>query len=109
MAAAGVMMVASHSPGLTVKSASTTKIDNAIACPLVLTGSVAAVATAAIWRLINSLSDKLPDVMSSPNRGRVAKTRARLGQGSDVRMRALKRRRRGSKPKARFGEGVWLG
>ena len=79
MAAAGVTMVASHSSGLTVKRASTTKIDNAIACPLVLTGSMAAVATAAICRLINSLSDKLLGVMSSPNRVLV-----RRGEGSDV-------------------------
>ena len=60
MAAAGVAIVDSHSSRLTVKRASTTKIDNAMACPLVLTGSMAAVATAAICRPINSLSDKLP-------------------------------------------------
>jgi hypothetical protein len=53
---------------LTVKSASTTKTDSAMACPLVLTGSMAAVATAAICRLINSLSDKLLGLISSPNR-----------------------------------------
>jgi hypothetical protein len=39
-----------------------------MACPLVLTGSMAAVATAAICRLINSLSDKLLGLISSPNR-----------------------------------------
>jgi hypothetical protein len=61
-------MVASHSSGLTVKSASTTKTDSAMACPLVLTGSMAAVATAAICRLINSLSDKLLGFISSPDR-----------------------------------------
>jgi hypothetical protein len=73
MAAAGVTRVASHSSRLTVKMASTTKIDNAMACPLVLTGSMAAVATAAICRPTNSLSDKLLGVMSSPNRVPVAK------------------------------------
>lgn len=67
MAAAGVARVASHCSRLTVNKASTTKIDNAMACPLVLNGSMAAVATAAICRLINSLSDKLAGVMSSPN------------------------------------------
>jgi hypothetical protein len=67
MAAAGVTMVASHSSGLTVKSASTTKTDSAMACPLVLTGSMAAVATAAICRLINSLSAKPFALISSPN------------------------------------------
>src|SRR5665213_1454341 len=95
-AAAGIAMVDSHSSRLTVKTASTTKIDNAMACPLVLTGSMAAVATAAICRLTNSLSDKLPGVISSPNRVLI-----QHGQGSDMRYRP-KRRKKG-KAKRPFG------
>jgi hypothetical protein len=40
-------MVISHSSRLTVSNASKTKIDAAMACPLVLTGIINAVVTAA--------------------------------------------------------------
>src|ERR1700677_1730551 len=110
MAAAGVAMVASHCSGLTVNSASTTKTDSAMACPLVLTGSMAAVATAAICRLINNLSDKLLDFISYPNRVPV-----RRGETCRPCFRGLKERGQGQKRhlgKAQYNTGLlsyrWL-